>query len=51
MERAHNISHFRRVLFHQLLRLRNKAIHHPTTLTEKDFEAARKNLQLLEEAL
>jgi CheY-like chemotaxis protein len=51
MERAHNISHFRKGLFHQLLRLRNKAIHHPTTLTEKDFEAARKNLQLLEEAL
>jgi CheY-like chemotaxis protein len=51
MERAHHISHFRKGLFHQLLRLRNKAIHHPSTLTEKDFEAARKNLQLLEEAL
>jgi CheY-like chemotaxis protein len=51
MERAHNISHFRKGLFHQLLRLRNKAIHHPTTLAEKDFETARKNLQLLEEAL
>jgi CheY-like chemotaxis protein len=51
MERAHHISHFRKGLFHQLLRLRNKAIHHPSTLTEKDFETARKNLQLLEEAL
>ncbi len=51
MERAHNISHFRKGLFHQLLRLRNKAIHHPTTVTEKDFEAASKNLKLLEEAL
>jgi CheY-like chemotaxis protein len=51
MERAHNISHFRKGLFHQLLRLRNKAIHHPTTLTEKDFDAASKNLKLLEESL
>jgi CheY-like chemotaxis protein len=51
MERTRRITQYRKGLFHQLLRLRNKAIHQPTVISEKDFEAASKNLKLLEDAL
>lgn len=51
MERTRRITHYRKGLFHQLLRLRNKAIHQPTMISEKDFDAATKNLKLLEDAL
>lgn len=51
MERSHRISNYRKRLFHQLLRLRNQAIHQPGGISEGDFDAAVKNLELLEEAL
>lgn len=51
MEQAGRISHFRRGLFIELLHVRNKAIHQPTTLSEGDFKKAVKKLNLLEEAL
>lgn len=45
------IGQYRKGLFQKLLRLRNKAIHQPLAIAEDDFEAARKNLRLLEDAL
>lgn len=45
------IGQYRKGLFQKLLRLRNKAIHQPTAIDEEDFEAATKNLRLLEDAL
>lgn len=51
MERTHRISNYRKGLFHQLLRLRNQAIHQPTGISEGDFDAAAKNLELLDDAL
>jgi CheY-like chemotaxis protein len=49
MEQGRRISHFKRDLFSDLLGLRNKAIHQPTTVSEADFKAAVKKLDLLEE--
>lgn len=51
MDRTHRISAYRKGIFHNLLRLRNKAIHQPTAISEKDFEAASKNVDLLEDVL
>ncbi len=51
MERTHRITQYRKGLFHQLLRLRNKAIHQPTLISEDDFDAATKNLKALEDTL
>ncbi len=49
MEQSRRISHFKRDLFSDLLGLRNKAIHQPTNISEADFKAAVKKLDLLEE--
>ncbi|NTW57726.1 MAG: response regulator [Nitrospirae bacterium] len=49
MEQSRRISQFRKGLFSELLGLRNKAIHQPTTLNESDFRTAVKKLTLLEE--
>ena len=49
MEQGRRISHFKRDLFSDLLGLRNKAIHQPTNVSEADFKAAVKKLDLLEE--
>jgi CheY-like chemotaxis protein len=49
MEQGRRISHFKRELFSDLLGLRNKAIHQPTNVSEADFKAAVKKLDLLEE--
>jgi len=38
----------RKGLFQQLIRFRNKAIHHPATITEDDFAVVLKNLESLE---
>jgi CheY-like chemotaxis protein len=46
---ADRLGAFRETLFNDLLKLRNLAIHHPTTLAESDFAAAIKKLELLEE--
>ncbi len=51
LEQAGRFSPYRKGLFQEMLRLRNKAIHQPTTVSEKDFAAAIKNLKLLDEAL
>ena len=48
LERAHRISAYKKELFLQLLRARNKAIHHPATITEKDFDLVIQSLRLLE---
>ncbi len=49
MEQGRRISHFKKDLFSDLLGLRNKAIHQPTNVSEADFKAAVKKLDLLEE--
>jgi CheY-like chemotaxis protein len=49
MEQGRRISNFKKGLFSDLLGLRNKAIHQPTTVSEADFKAAVKKLALLEE--
>ncbi|MGW8272394.1 MAG: response regulator [Thermodesulfovibrionales bacterium] len=48
LERSGSIGSFKKKLFRQILRLRNKAIHHPTTITEKDFDASAEDLRILE---
>ncbi len=48
LERAHRISPYKKSLFQEMLRLRNKTVHHPSTAAEADFETAFKNLKLLE---
>lgn len=48
LEQSHRISSVKKELFQQILRLRNRAVHHPTTISEKDFDSAMKNLKLLE---
>lgn len=48
LERSRRIGAFKQDLFRQLLRLRNKAIHHPSDLGEHDFDQAIKNVGLLE---
>jgi CheY-like chemotaxis protein len=49
MEKLSRISHFRKGLFSDLLKLRNKAIHHPTTISEADFKTVLIKMELLEE--
>ncbi|MDA8103866.1 MAG: response regulator [Nitrospiraceae bacterium] len=48
LERLHRIRQFKKGLFQQVLRLRNKAIHHPSEMSEQDFDSAVKNVRLLE---
>jgi CheY-like chemotaxis protein len=48
LERARRISPYKKSLFQQVLRLRNKAIHHPWKITEGDFDSSVKDLKLLE---
>ncbi|MDA8433647.1 MAG: response regulator [Nitrospiraceae bacterium] len=48
LERTHRIGEFKKGLFQQVLRLRNKAIHHPSQMSEQDFDSAVKSLRLLE---
>ncbi len=49
MEQGRRVTHFKKGLFSDLLGLRNKAIHQPTTVSEADFRASIKKLALLEE--
>lgn len=49
MEQGRRISHYKKELFSDLTGLRNKAIHQPAGITEADFQAAMKKLDLLEE--
>lgn len=48
MEKAKRISPYKKTLFQQLLRIRNKAVHHPDTTGEDEFEQTRETLLLLE---
>lgn len=48
LERTHRLGQYKKSLFQQVLKLRNKAIHHPHNVTEADFDIAFKNLKLLE---
>jgi len=51
LEQNDHLSRYRKGLFQLLLRLRNKAVHHPTSISEQDFDMAIKNLGLLEDTL
>jgi CheY-like chemotaxis protein len=51
MEQGRLISQSRFTLFYDLMYLRNKAIHSPTTVAESDFVEARKKLDRLEESV
>ncbi len=48
MEQSRRISRFRAGLFNDLMFLRNKAVHKPTTITEEDFKTLDKKMALLE---
>lgn len=48
LERARRISPYKKELFLQLLKVRNKAIHHPGTITERDFDLVINSLKILE---
>ncbi len=48
LERSRRISPYRKDLFQRLIRLRNKAVHHPSSISEHDFERVRENLKLME---
>ncbi|TAL23539.1 MAG: response regulator [Nitrospirae bacterium] len=48
LERTQRVSQFKKSLFHKVLKIRNKAIHSPTTISEEDFDMAAKDLKLLE---
>lgn len=51
LEENRSFSQYRKGIFSRLARLRNKAIHEPTTLCEQDFDNAAKDLGLLGETL
>lgn len=48
LESAHRISPYKKTLYQQLLRTRNKAIHSPQGINEQDFDGVIQNLKLLE---
>ncbi len=48
LERSHRIGEFKKALFQQVLRLRNKAVHHPAEMSGQDFDSAVKSVRLLE---
>ena len=50
LENTHLIGQHHKELFQQLLRLRNKAIHHPAEISKRDLIASIKTLKLLEHA-
>ena len=48
LERAKKLSPFKKELFHKLMNVRNKSMHHPDTISEQDFEKVMQNLKTLE---
>jgi len=48
LEKSRRLSPYKKSLFQQAMRLRNKAIHHPASITDMDFDNVVKNLKLLE---
>jgi len=51
LDAAGRLGAFRKNLFHDLLKLRNLAVHNPASIAEADFLAAIKKLELLEERI
>jgi CheY-like chemotaxis protein len=51
LESSNLISKHKKGLFHNFVQLRNRAIHHPGSLSEKDFDYAVNNISLLDEQL
>lgn len=51
LERSSLISKYKRGLFQRLYQIRNMAIHQPGAISEKDFDEAIKNLNLLDDQL
>jgi CheY-like chemotaxis protein len=51
LESNNLISKYKKGLFHKFVQLRNKAIHHPGSLSEKDFDYVINNISLLDEQL
>jgi CheY-like chemotaxis protein len=51
LEQGGRFSAYKKGLFYSLMRLRNKAVHQPAAVTAEDFDAAVKNLKLLEETI
>jgi response regulator of citrate/malate metabolism len=47
-EKARKISGDKKEMFHKLLRIRNRAIHQPSTIAEKEVESAFKKMKALE---
>ncbi len=48
LERAHRLNQLKKEKFQNILRIRNKAIHSPASVSEEDFDSAIKDLKLLE---
>ncbi len=48
LERAHRISPLKKGMFQGLMRIRNKCVHHPMTISEADFAYTAENLKLIE---
>ena len=51
LERSSLVSKYRKGLFRRLYQIRNMAIHQPRAISEKDFDDAIKNLNLLDDQL
>ena len=51
LEGAGRLGPYRKNLFNDLLKLRNVAIHNPAAITEPDFAAATRKLEMLEERM
>jgi hypothetical protein len=47
LDRFNRLTPFKKELFQKVLRLRNKAVHHPSRLSEEDFDSAINALKLL----
>lgn len=48
LERAHRISPLKKSMFQNLMRIRNKSIHHPLTISEHDFSTTAEQVKLIE---
>jgi CheY-like chemotaxis protein len=48
LERSRKFSAYKKDLFQKLIRVRNKSIHHPNTISEGVFEEVQKDLKMLE---
>lgn len=51
LEGSNLVSKYKKGLFQKFIQLRNRAVHHPGSLSEKDFDYAINNMRLLDEQL